>query len=162
MKQFKVIYDFVNEEEGIFIKAGTILTIDRVDSRNSVSCLEANCYINFQLFQFITEPYSARAKPVKQEVNEFLIEFDEFWAIYPRHVGKEPARKKWEKLQVHEELFLKMKEHLLKAYQFTEKQYIPHASTYLNQVRWTDELDPGVDQSSKYDTIHHNPPGVIE
>mgnify|MGYP003348521995 CR=1 FL=1 len=70
--------------------------------------------------------------------------FDEFWMLYPRKVAKASARKAWQKLTEQQQLlaakaisnhcqYWKAKE--------TALDYIPHASTWLNQGRWEDELD---------------------
>ena len=69
--------------------------------------------------------------------------FDEFWMLYPRKVAKASARKVWQKLTEEQQLlaakaisnhcqYWKAKE--------TALDYIPHASTWLNQERWEDEL----------------------
>ena len=69
--------------------------------------------------------------------------FDEFWMLYPRKVAKASAKKSWNKLSEEQQLaaakaisnhcqYWKAKE--------TALDYIPHASTWLNQERWEDEL----------------------
>jgi hypothetical protein len=69
--------------------------------------------------------------------------FDEFWQLYPRKVAKASARKAWKKLTEEQQLqaakaisnhcqYWKTKE--------TALDFIPHASTWLNQERWEDEL----------------------
>ena len=67
--------------------------------------------------------------------------FDEFWAIYPRKVGKGAARKAYAKaLKVarHDDIMWGLSQQIdgMKA---KEKQFIPHASTWLNEERWDDE-----------------------
>jgi len=66
--------------------------------------------------------------------------FDDFWNLYPIKKSKAPAKKKWDKLKVTDDLFAKINTHLSTAYLNTDKQYIPHATTYLNQERWNDEV----------------------
>ncbi|WP_392750614.1 HNH endonuclease [Streptomyces sp. LN590] len=70
--------------------------------------------------------------------------FDEFWSRYPRKAGKSEAAKSWVKatkagadpdlllaaLKAHADYHQAAK---------TEQQYIPHASTWLNQKRYEDE-----------------------
>lgn len=73
-----------------------------------------------------------------------MVNFDEFWMIYPRKVGKLTAKKSWEKLSAENKQ--KALEAIEQHKQFWEKKetewdYIPHASTWLNQERWHDELD---------------------
>ena len=73
-----------------------------------------------------------------------FVAFDEFWAIYPRKVGKRDAGKVWSRLKVTPELFEKMKATL--AWQIEQPQwkteggqFIPHPATWLRQGRWDDE-----------------------
>ena len=70
--------------------------------------------------------------------------FDRFWAAYPRKVGKEKARRAFEKLKPGEADFLLMLEELeqqRKAYHWGKEnwKFIPHPATWLNQKRWEDE-----------------------
>ena len=74
--------------------------------------------------------------------------FDQFWAIYPKKVGKGAARKAWQKLKPGKALVQKILEAIPKAQQSKEwlregGQYIPNPATWLNQGRWDDELTPG-------------------
>ena len=73
-----------------------------------------------------------------------LIPFDDFWNIWPKKTGGDPAKKSWKKLKVDNSLFNLIKHHLitLDAYGQTEKQFIPNPATYLNQKRWEDEVIP--------------------
>lgn len=73
--------------------------------------------------------------------------FDEFWHLYPRKAGKSEAAKAWTKaikagadsaallaaIKTHADYHQAAK---------TEQQYIPHASTWLNQKRYEDEPPP--------------------
>lgn len=73
--------------------------------------------------------------------------FDEFWSRYPRKAGKSEAVKAWGKaikngadpasllaaVKAHADYYVAAK---------TEQQYIPHASTWLNQKRYEDEPPP--------------------
>lgn len=65
---------------------------------------------------------------------------EEFWAGYPRKIGKGQARKAWTaatKKATVEEIMAG-----LKAYKFsTEQEFIPHPATWLNGERWLDEPD---------------------
>ena len=70
--------------------------------------------------------------------------FDEFWKLYPRKVSKRVAQKIWERMPADEQqaaleaLPAHIKYWRLKE---TETEFIPHASTFLRQGRWEDELD---------------------
>ena len=70
--------------------------------------------------------------------------FNEFYSLYPRKQGRRAAEKSWDRLTSQEqtEALEALPNHLeywkLKQ---TEKDYIPHPATWLNQGRWEDELD---------------------
>ena len=84
-------------------------------------------------------------EPVKSERDEWLEAFDEFWAEYPRKVGKFVARKSflrikpWSQDQC-DEVFAGL-ERWCKYWQDNDiaPQYIPYPATWLNQHRWEDE-----------------------
>ena len=69
--------------------------------------------------------------------------FLEFWKLYPRKVAKVAAQRSWKRLKVKDidDIFKVYKEHLIR-WRGTEIQYVPHASTWINQRRWEDELEP--------------------
>lgn len=71
-------------------------------------------------------------------------EFELFWSVYARHIGKGAARLAFARARkkaalnvIMEGLSRSLKEWDARG----EPQYIPHASTWLNQERWTDEYD---------------------
>ena len=70
-------------------------------------------------------------------------DFEEFWKAYPKKVGKPAALKAWKKLKPRPDLgvVLTAIESQKQSEQWQEKRFIPHASTWLNQGRWTDELE---------------------
>jgi len=74
-----------------------------------------------------------------------VIGFDEFYALYPRKLGRKLAEKHWNKIDPSKELTEKIMKALEKRikgeWSTTEKQFIPHPGTYLNQERWEDEID---------------------
>lgn len=71
--------------------------------------------------------------------------FDKFWSNYPRKVARAKAYDAFKKLKPTEELVDKMIEALDKYKQlpqWQDKNYIPHPTTWLNQKRWEDEINP--------------------
>lgn len=70
--------------------------------------------------------------------------FAEFWARYPRRVGKGQAAKAWVKNGGADNLEAILKDLRNRAWP-TDKQYIPHPATYLNGWRW---LDTEVEEES--------------
>lgn len=66
--------------------------------------------------------------------------FAEFWAIYPRRVGKIAARKAWDKARPTPELLEKIKNALSwQVEDWDDPQFIPYPKTWINQGRWDDE-----------------------
>jgi len=69
--------------------------------------------------------------------------FEQFWQQYPKKVGKLTAKRSWEKLS--QENQQKALEAIVEHRKYwtakgTEWEFIPHASTWLNQERFEDEL----------------------
>lgn len=72
--------------------------------------------------------------------------FDEFWAIYPKKVGKKEALRAWRKGKCDaraQEIIADVKKRSTTDQQWLRQtQYIPNPSTYLNQERWNDAILP--------------------
>ena len=68
-------------------------------------------------------------------------EFDAFWTVYPRKVGKGDAIKAYAKARrkASAESILSSVALLERAYDGQPKTFIPHPATWLNAERWTDE-----------------------
>jgi hypothetical protein len=86
--------------------------------------------------------------------------FARFWSLYPRKVGKEAARKAWDKLTLTAELFEVMVQALGAQSVSTEwtkdnGQFIPHPSTWLNGKRWEDEVP---EPAPAANNVHPFPP----
>ena len=70
--------------------------------------------------------------------------FEDFWARYPRKVGKQAARKAWERLDLGNGLLERIMQAVLdhrqsEAWTKDNGQFIPHPATWLNGKRWEDE-----------------------
>jgi hypothetical protein len=71
------------------------------------------------------------------------MDFEQFWQLYPRKVGRLTAKRSWEKLS--QENKQKALEAIVEHRKYwvakgTDWEFIPHASTWLNQERFEDEL----------------------
>ena len=75
--------------------------------------------------------------------------FNQLWATYPKKVGKSLAHKAFQKIKPDQQLF----DTMIKAIEVQKRsrgwkkengQFIPHLSTWLNQARWEDELEPTI------------------
>lgn len=70
--------------------------------------------------------------------------FDEFWAVYPRKVGKKATGLSWKKIRPDAELHDRImaavrKAKLTEQWQRDGGRFIPNPATWLNQGRWDDE-----------------------
>ena len=80
----------------------------------------------------------AEKKGAVYKKTEYSSWFNAFWALYPKKADKQAAFVSWEKLSDDcRNLAINDCEG---RYRDTEKQYIPHPSTYLNGERWEDEI----------------------
>ena len=74
-----------------------------------------------------------------------MSDFDAFWAVYPRKVGKGAARKAWAKAALPA---LDVVLNAVRAQADSEQwrreggQFVPLPATWLNQTRWEDEPGP--------------------
>lgn len=83
--------------------------------------------------------------------------FEEFWKSYPRKISKKMAEKSFNKIKPNQTVFEVIMAGLEK-YKGTSQwqkdggMFIPHPTTWLNQERWKDEIEPArVSQTkSKY------------
>ena len=63
--------------------------------------------------------------------------FDQFWTLYPRKTSKQSASKAFAKLKDEDQQAAI--NNIARLYAETPVQFVPHASTYLNQGRWEDQ-----------------------
>ena len=71
--------------------------------------------------------------------------FARFWEYYPLHKSKQATIRAWDKLKPSDELLAVIGRALKRQIAEKEQHGDPwklHASTYLNQARWTDETEP--------------------
>ena len=82
---------------------------------------------------------------LSEKKKESVAAFEEFWAFYPRRVGKGKALKEWTTLSPD----LDLRQAILTALDVQKRcpqwvkdggQFIPHPATWLHQKRWEDEL----------------------
>ena len=69
--------------------------------------------------------------------------FDQFWKLYPRKVARFAAEKEWKRLKEDEKraAIEALPIHAQGWADRDDKQFIPHASTWLHQRRWEDEIE---------------------
>lgn len=81
--------------------------------------------------------------------NEIAADFDTFWLLYPKRMARKEARRAWDRLSAADQLAAIVG---LAAWRRVwlargEMQYVPHAATWINGERWTDELPVEVTSS---------------
>lgn len=74
-----------------------------------------------------------------------IVDFDSFWKLYPRKAGKKTASDKWNKIKPTPEVMAMIEENVTQRlatgeWDVNNQSFILHASTYLNQARWEDEV----------------------
>jgi hypothetical protein len=70
--------------------------------------------------------------------------FNDFYTLYPRKMGRKDAERAWNRLtSIQQTECLEAMPNYLKYWKIKEtaKDFIPYPSTFLNQERWTDEID---------------------
>lgn len=109
-------------------------------------------------------------KKQNKELNELQEkQFDKFWQAYPKKVSKKQAQKSWKKINPSLELF----EKIFKALEMVKQteqwkkdngKYVPYPATWLNQERWTDEINMMQDTIKKEPKkkIIYKPAGRID
>ena len=95
-------------------------------------------------------------KPVDAQESRFVI----FWDHYPKKVGKQAARRAWDKIKPDSALFDRIVQAVIaakKSKEWTKEggSYIPHPTTWLNQGRWDDELTPTTDTDKQKGAQRH-------
>lgn len=88
---------------------------------------------------------NANSKAISSEKAKREEQFNQFWEVYPRKVGKQAARKAFDKVPVSVwPKLVPAVEAQKRSYQWTREggQFVPHPATWLNQGRWDDDVDP--------------------
>ena len=70
--------------------------------------------------------------------------FAEFYALYPRKMGRKDAERAWNRLTpIQQAECLEAMPNYLKYWKVKEtaKDFIPYPASFLNAERWTDEID---------------------
>lgn len=85
----------------------------------------------------------------------YLVGFDEFWKVYPKHEAKQDAMKAWKSIKPDEALLNTILADIKKrladggAWYKKERQYVPLPATYLRGARWEDEPSGGTTDEVK-------------
>lgn len=114
----------------------------------------------------LSPPYSPPSPPPKKKrapkmIPQYMPErFEQFWQIYPGGGSRARAVSAWDNLRPDDALVNVMARALhrqMRTQQWQEGVGIPHASTWLNQARWTDKLPPP--KKAIFENTPPTPPG---
>lgn len=88
--------------------------------------------------------------------------FDDFWKVYPKRVGKQEARKAWERQNGNRpelECILSKLEELKKSDQWRNDggKFIPNPATWLNRGGWDDECKIYIKNNQQTEIQYNNP-----
>ena len=117
------------------------LKADSARNANRVKSEKKSALITELKSELISEPNHivTNNQEPRTNINIYTEEFELFWKSYPRHEAKSSAMKAFKKVKVDINILLQAI-----AKQKNSKQWkdniIPHASTWLNQSRWEDEV----------------------
>jgi len=94
----------------------------------------------------------------KDLINKYTEDFENFWEVYPKKIGKGEAFKAWRKIKPSQVLQQKIIESVYnqsKSEQWIKDkgQFVPNPSTWLNQERWDDEVKTKSISTGKYDHL---------
>jgi len=98
---------------------------------------------------------AGREQPVDHSMTLCEKRFAEFWAVYPKKVGKGAAEKAFKKIQPSAKLFTQIlaaisRQRNSNQWRKNNGQFIPNPATWLNQCRWEDELNYGPGMTPNY------------
>ena len=87
-------------------------------------------------------------KETGEVVQTEVVEFEDFWALFPRKVAKLDARKSWARIpeSCHLEILVALVE-WRRVWADKDYEYLPYPATWLRGERWTDEIPPAFVQS---------------
>lgn len=92
--------------------------------------------------------------------------FDIFWRLYPRKVSKAPSEKKFmtkcKDAETFAQIIRSVGEHIQNAWDLSEMNFIPHASAWLNQERWNDEVSHVRPKPTNTGTSGQSRPSLVE
>jgi len=112
----------------------------------------------------VTDSVIRKKETIKIKNIETMIDdsFEKFWNTFPKKASKHAAKRKW--IELSPDTLLQAQ--IIDAVVFSSTQnrewlqdngkYIPHASTYLSDRRWEDQLPTDHNKFKKINTISHH------
>ena len=147
---FKLSYDLVQHimtfmvQIGLFEDTNGIITCLKMANRAdeyTQQLMRENKKLQLSLVYAESVPRISEVKEEKRIEDNIQDDFDVFWSNYRNKAKKEYARDCWNKKKPPLDKVLKSLDWQNKQYQWTKDkgQFIPMASTYINQKMWMDE-----------------------
>jgi phage replication O-like protein O len=125
---------------------GNLVTVKPGDpSKNQASEYALNIEIPDSELLSLQSAHSKKGKPTRRNAPDpaLIREFDAWYAVYPKHVGREPALKAWSQINPDRalvETIMTATARYANAKDGIEQRFILDPATWLNQKRWNDEL----------------------
>ena len=110
----------------------------------------------------LTESKGTELNPEpRTHVRESDTLFDTFWAAYPKKKDKEKARRAWDRRRPNADLLAVMlaaleRQKQTRDWQKSDGQFIPYPATWLNDARWTDDVEVDLADGGLSETARHN------
>lgn len=151
-KGFLVEYGF-NKNHEEWLPLVSVMTLVSVREWNSINSDTRGSINDDTKSSINSDTHKRKKERLKKYTKETTsVSFDSFWNIFPKKVGKKMALKAWNKINPDDKLWTLIQtaiETQKKMEQWTKDKgrFIPHASTWLNQERWEDEVP-----ENKFDT----------
>lgn len=134
------VYDAKREKRRLAanVRWGNVKAIDanavQVQCKSNASALQVQCNSN-----------AIREEKSREDI--YAQSFAQFYQKYPKKRNKQTALRSWMKLKPDADLLEKImssleKHKLQPDWQKDNGQFVPYPSTWLNQRRWEDELEP--------------------
>lgn len=97
---------------------------------------------NTTSYSYSSNTHKEESISLQEYIGQTDSDFEQFWSVYPKKVAKAEARKAFAKKVRHEDMtkLLATIDKYKRTKQWSDKQYIPHPTTFLNQERWNDEV----------------------
>jgi hypothetical protein len=115
--------------------------------RRKVEETDSNAGSNGVTNQVVTHAPNPKPKKIKTiaQPDGRANDFDRFWAIYPRRVGKAKAAKAWQTAirTTSPDLIVEGAQRLAADPNLPQAKFIPHPTTWLTRAGWEDDPYPG-------------------
>lgn len=133
------------EKASLFLDENSAYSTHPQDCQQSANSLPTECQQDDSklLTQVrLGEDRLGKDKTDSRSETDTETDFDRFWSVYPKKVGKEAARKAFAKVKVPVDVLIDAVEKQKQGEQWNRDggRFIPNPSTWLNQGRWDDDV----------------------